>query len=390
MATYAVVNNTCVECHTPDHSTATHDGDLAYTVLGTRLGVPTPLAGEVNEAPHLVRVKPHGQLLRTLRSVDDKTLLMMPGRVASNAGAYLMSSLPGRPVIPGVEIRDVTAKGGKQYKVFLRSSNKSRGGMKTARQRVQSHWGEFAQTTTPAQSSVPDRAHSAITVPDASGTPQVQKSNTPLQVPVNIVRRAISVPEAQDRIILRETATYLSATPGRPLSESDLALRRLNFYTSGARDVYTRSENSIQPSLAEDAGHYQLDDTEETSGLQGLLHDLGNYGLDDDVWEAAGPSAAEPNAKRPAGPSAAEPSAKRPTITSTSNVWCPTNPTPDSPDTVNTIVLYNNNSANPARTTDQNPVGVGARANVMQNGSPPSPLRKRTSKASRLFQNLCK
>jgi hypothetical protein len=221
------------------------------------------------------------------------------------------------------------------------------------------------------------RVHSAITVPDASGTPQVQKSNTPLQVPVNIVRRAISVPEAQDRIILKDTATYLSTTPGRPLSESDLALRRLDFYTSGARDVFTRSENSIQPSLAEDTGNYQLDD-------------LDNYGLDDDFWEAAGPSAAEPSAKRPAGPSAAEPSAKRPTITSTSNVWCPTSPTPDSPDTVNTIVLYNNTSANPARTTDHNPVGVGARANVMQNGSPPSPLRERTSKASQFFQNLRK
>lgn len=126
MATYAIINDVCIECHTPDHSTATCNGEAAYTVLGTRLG----LATEVT--PELVKVQPHGQLCRTLERLDLKTLRMMPVSSAAIVGAYLSS----KPIASGLEIRDVTTKARQQYKIFLRASNTSYGGMKIARGRI--------------------------------------------------------------------------------------------------------------------------------------------------------------------------------------------------------------------------------------------------------------
>ena len=131
MATYVIVNNICIECHTPDHSTATCGGYSAYTVLGTRVGL------NVKEVPDLVRMQPHGQIWRILNRIDMKTLLMVSRSSASTAGAYILSYLPSKPVASGIEIRDVTAKGWIQYQTYLRSSNTSLGGMRAPRSRSQ-------------------------------------------------------------------------------------------------------------------------------------------------------------------------------------------------------------------------------------------------------------
>jgi hypothetical protein len=133
MAAYALISEVCIECHTPDHSTATCGSETAYTVLGTRLGL---RISETCETPELVKVQPHGQLCSTLEKLDRQTLRMKPiARVTScffGIGAFLSR----KPIASGLEIRDITAKAAAQYKVFLRASNTSYGGMKIARGRI--------------------------------------------------------------------------------------------------------------------------------------------------------------------------------------------------------------------------------------------------------------
>lgn len=122
MAAYAVVNQNCIECHTPDHSTATCGGPLAYTVLETQLGV------EKRGKFELVKVQPHSQILKTLEEINPKALLMTP---ASAVRRYMLS--PGILAIPAVEIRDLGAQGCPKYNVFLRASSQSQNGMASPR-----------------------------------------------------------------------------------------------------------------------------------------------------------------------------------------------------------------------------------------------------------------
>lgn len=117
MAAYAVVNQNCIECHTPDHSTATCGGPLAYTVLETQLGV------EKRGKFELVKVQPHNQILKTLEEIHPKALLMTP---ASAVRRYMLS--PGIPAIPAVEMRDLGDQGCPKYNVFLRASSRSQNG----------------------------------------------------------------------------------------------------------------------------------------------------------------------------------------------------------------------------------------------------------------------
>lgn len=72
MATYAVINNICIECHTPDHSTATCDGDPAHTVLETRLGL------DQTQYAKFVKVKPHGPFFKIVKTLDRKSIVLQP------------------------------------------------------------------------------------------------------------------------------------------------------------------------------------------------------------------------------------------------------------------------------------------------------------------------
>jgi hypothetical protein len=158
-ATYAAINSVCIECHTPDHSTAVCGGLQAYTVLDTRIAVdetrapvrplesrslfrrrpeiPRPpempqLLGP-SKIPDRIKIDPHGQVLKTVDRPGQDALLMVTGSSASTAGAHVLSSLRESAVHSGIEVRDLALKGGKQYKVFLRASTKSCGGMRMPR-----------------------------------------------------------------------------------------------------------------------------------------------------------------------------------------------------------------------------------------------------------------
>jgi hypothetical protein len=125
MATYAVINNICIECHTPDHSTATCDGDPAHTVLETRLGL------DQTQDAEFVKVKPHGPFFKIVKTLDPKSIILQP----SSEVLLRLQSLPGRPFALAAEIRDLVALSGKQYIAYVRSSNKSHRGMKEPRSR---------------------------------------------------------------------------------------------------------------------------------------------------------------------------------------------------------------------------------------------------------------
>jgi hypothetical protein len=122
-AVYAVINGKCFECHTPDHSTSTCGRKIAYTVLETQLGVEN--SGLIDR----VKVKPHGQVLEVLNSVEDpssRALLMTP---ASTIRTYLLLVPLVNASVSAVEVRDPAARGRWKYNVFLRASNTSHNGM---------------------------------------------------------------------------------------------------------------------------------------------------------------------------------------------------------------------------------------------------------------------
>lgn len=385
MATYAIVNNICIECNTPDHSTATCDGDPAYTVLETRLGL------GAREVPDLVKVQPHGQIIRTLERVNLNTFLMMPGSSASTAGAYLLSNLPSRPVASGVEIRDMAAKGGQQYKIFLRSSNKSHGGMRASRERVQSCQAQPAQRhsqiSLPNASSgtrsllstfgLPDQPRSASATrstdceevlsgsstrlrgSDSNLHPQVHidllgdptlnqeaRSHSPLHnstsTPSPITTRLLPSAISNMSGVLYEqplVLDYRSGTgrddssshaslhfPSRETFTHDAAPRILHPNICNRKAIHARSEMSDRPSLLEDIENYQMDDSAETPSPRGLLYDLNNYRFDDEMGEEADPSIAKtavPGTTNMTGPSTTNAAAVEPpgTITRLFQKW---------------------------------------------------------------------
>jgi hypothetical protein len=365
MATYAIVNNICIECNTPDHSTATCDGDPAYTVLETRLGL------EAREVPDLVKVQPYGQIFRTLERVDLNTFLMTPGSSASTAGAYLVSNLPSKPVASGVEIRDVAAKGGRQLKIFLRSSNKSHRGMRASRQRVQSSQAQLVQRH--SQISLPNASLGTRSLLSTTGLPDQPRSasatrstdceevssvsstrlrgsdsNLHPQVYIDLLGDPTIIQEARSHsplhnststippITMRQLPSAISNVSGRfyeqplvpdyrsgtgrddssshaslhfPLRESftrDAAPRIFHPNICNREAIHARSDMIDRPSLLEDIENYRKDDSAETPLSRGLVYDLNNYIFDDEMGEEAGPSIAKsavPGTTNMTGPS---------------------------------------------------------------------------------------
>ncbi|KAK5277889.1 hypothetical protein LTR40_009839, partial [Exophiala xenobiotica] len=327
MATYAVVNNLCIECHTPDHSTATCGGEAAYTVLGTRLGLGT------GDNPELVKVQPHGQLCKTLERLDLKTLRMTPVSSAAFAHAYLTNTR----VASGVEIRDATARAGQQYKIFLRASNTSYGGMKAARYRNQADQAGHTQrdigtrlSRAPLGPGHVERRRSASTfrsadhedvlpsldsglhVPGPSASTHIQSIlfqdpgmsraphdlNPPIETTLtpNLTTPRLVLPTELDLPAWPDQRTpSLDRTMGGRLSNesssADNVLRTLHPVVHG-----TNESCALRPSLLEDMRNYQVDDLEAPSGGAGLLHDINNYEINEDVETEAGPSTTRPTA----------------------------------------------------------------------------------------------
>ena len=118
-AVYAFVNESCIECFTPDHRTATCDDSQALTVLRTQMAFPE----RVNQ--NRVKLQPQGQYFRVDEALAQR-LVISP---ASAAGSLLSSPVPAR------EIRDPSGKGGQRYQVYVQASSKGFNGMASPRNR---------------------------------------------------------------------------------------------------------------------------------------------------------------------------------------------------------------------------------------------------------------
>lgn len=118
-AVYAFVNESCIECFTPDHHTATCDDSQALTVLKTQMAFPE----RVNQ--NRVKLQPQGQYFRVDEALR-RRLVLSP---ASAAGSLLSSPVPAR------EIRDPLAQGGQRYQVYVQASSKGFNGMASPRKR---------------------------------------------------------------------------------------------------------------------------------------------------------------------------------------------------------------------------------------------------------------
>ena len=118
-AVYAFMNESCIECFTPDHHTATCDDSQALTVLKTQMAFPE----KVNQ--NRVRLQLQGQYFRVDEALG-QNLVISP---ASAAGSLFSSPVPAR------EIRDPLAQGGQRYQVYVQASTKSFNGMASPRKR---------------------------------------------------------------------------------------------------------------------------------------------------------------------------------------------------------------------------------------------------------------
>jgi hypothetical protein len=318
MAVYAIVNEKCIEYYTPDHSTATCNGPLAYTVLETQIGI------QNDRDLDLVKVRPHDQTYKTVERINAEALLMTP---VSTAGAYVLAPARGLPV-PGVEIRDVGAQGGRRYGVILRASTKGHNGMEIRRQRqrvpgtVRPLWpallrslrsssphaglaprtAEFdelqsrqrlSRSAEPVQHSVttseapsrPSQSHLLEPTPRTYGTQQFLGTSQHLPEAHRrdqSIRVAIAEPILASRPLPSEQEGQSQQTVqsyGPQGFSSSLA----DIRTDNANHVYRA--NTISSGLLSDIGNYQIDEPgplpEPTTGYHGLQDDIRNYQIDD-------------------------------------------------------------------------------------------------------------
>ena len=119
-AVYAFVNESCVECFTPDHHTAKCDDSQALTVLRTQMAFPE----KVNQ--NRVKLQLQGQNFRVDEALGEQ-LVISP---ASAARSLFSLSVPAR------EIRDPLAQGGQRYQVYVQASSKGFNGMASPRKRA--------------------------------------------------------------------------------------------------------------------------------------------------------------------------------------------------------------------------------------------------------------
>jgi hypothetical protein len=136
MATFAVVSDTCIECHTPDHTTSVCGNTRSWTALETRLALDaTPRAWRVYATaeagfPEWIRMNTTGHPFRVVDRESTGDVLLAPGSNARNAGGYILSRCTMATEVPSVD-RWV----GHEHTVLMRSRTKSYGGMKKPRKR---------------------------------------------------------------------------------------------------------------------------------------------------------------------------------------------------------------------------------------------------------------
>jgi hypothetical protein len=68
MATYAIINEICLECRQPDHTTSICGDESRYTVLQTHIGVKTRNRGSSfsNDRLKRLKIEPHNQTYKAV------------------------------------------------------------------------------------------------------------------------------------------------------------------------------------------------------------------------------------------------------------------------------------------------------------------------------------
>lgn len=135
MATYAVVSDVCIECHTREKNMSVCGDTQAWTALETRLELVEDMHPG-SRVPDWVLIDPSGYFLKTIDRRFGEGLLMVPGSNATKTGVHVLSSFHNGSAPSAIEISDCRARSGMQFKVFLRSRTKSYGGMKVPRKRI--------------------------------------------------------------------------------------------------------------------------------------------------------------------------------------------------------------------------------------------------------------
>jgi len=142
MATYAIVNEVCLECRQPDHSTAVCGDEARYTVLQTHIGLKTGHSRSVslNDLLKRLKIEPHSQ---TYKKANDEAIswsaphLMAPESSIRRTLLQSISLTVAKELLTPVfyNLDDMVYRN-QAAKVVLRASGRSYGGMGYMRNRT--------------------------------------------------------------------------------------------------------------------------------------------------------------------------------------------------------------------------------------------------------------
>jgi hypothetical protein len=142
MATYAIVNEICLECRQPDHSTSVCGDEVRYTILQTHIGVKTGHSGSTTSNDHLKRLKiePHSQ---TYKRVNGEAIsrsaphFMTPESSIKRKLLHTIGLTIAKELLTPIpySLNDMIRRN-QGAKVVLRASGRSYGGMSYMRNRT--------------------------------------------------------------------------------------------------------------------------------------------------------------------------------------------------------------------------------------------------------------
>jgi hypothetical protein len=142
MATYAIVNEICLECRQPDHTTSICGDESQYTVLQTDIGVKMGNSGSIFSNDHLKRLKiePHNQTYKTVNKEatarSDSHFMTLESSIKRMLRLNLNLTIAKELLAPSsYSLSDMIRKN-QAAKVILRASGRSYGGMSYKRNRT--------------------------------------------------------------------------------------------------------------------------------------------------------------------------------------------------------------------------------------------------------------
>jgi hypothetical protein len=142
MATYAIINEICLECRQPDHTTSICGDESRYTVLQTHIGVKTGNRGSSfsNDRLKRLKIEPHNQ---TYKAVNEEATagsaphFMTPESSIKRMMVINLNLTIAKELLapPSYSLGDMN-RNNQAAKVILRASRRSYGGMNYKRNRT--------------------------------------------------------------------------------------------------------------------------------------------------------------------------------------------------------------------------------------------------------------